>query len=104
LARIAEAVLEQAEPRDLLVEYGELPAALWERIAPHFHAPPASEYTAAMQAVASRDAKQPTRDFTPDSDAKRAQADEPIRRAAERWATAPYRELERRRLRQRPRV
>lgn len=100
LARISEAVLEQAEAGDLLVEYGELPAALWERVAPHFGLPSSPAIIEAMRAVATRHAKRPAVAFAADSDAKRAEANEPLRRAAEHWTRAPYRELEQRRRQQ----
>ena len=100
LARISRAVLEQADPGDLLVEYSELPAALWQRVAPHFGVPSSPANIDAMRAVATRHAKRPGVAFVPDPDAKRAEADETLRRAVEHWAHAPYRELERRRPQQ----
>jgi hypothetical protein len=99
LARIASAFLEHAQPGDLLVNYEELPEALWDRIAPAAGVPASAE--PALRAAAERDAKAPDRAFVPDSESKRREAGDAIRAACARWTQESYRELERRRRVQR---
>ena len=61
-----------------MVDYDSLPAAIWQRIAPHF----GIELDAGMR---ERVAKTPSRAFRPDGAAKRARANAGIRTAAARW-------------------
>jgi hypothetical protein len=101
LARICDAVLRDASGGDLLLHYDELPDAIWERVAPHFGVTLSPERVALMREVASRDAKRPTLPFIADGEGKRAEADEALAQAAQRFTMTAYRELERRRLAQR---
>jgi hypothetical protein len=101
LARICEAVLQDANGTDLLLHYRDLPQAIWERIAPHFGVTLSPERIALMREVASRDAKRPALPFIADGEGKRAEADGALTQAAERFTMPAYRELERRRLEQR---
>ena len=82
----------------LLVNYCELPDALWTRMLPHFGEHPGEEELRMMQAAAGRDAKTPYEAFTPDGAAKRAGAGATVREiTAERLAPV-YAELEAARL------
>ncbi|MGI4763962.1 MAG: hypothetical protein ACRYGP_02670, partial [Janthinobacterium lividum] len=67
----------------LVLDYQDLPDALWSRIPEHFGFRPDPAAVALMRNVARREAKRPGRAFRPDSDAKRAAA-APSRETAER--------------------
>jgi len=85
LARIGDGVLRAYAPdRALLVNYRQLPAALWTDVLPHFGVPCSAADRAAMAAAAGRDAKRPELPFTDDTAAKRDAATNRIRAAAER--------------------
>jgi hypothetical protein len=98
-ARVLAAVCERAAHEvaaggGLLVNYAELPAALGQRILPHFGMTATTDELAAMEAAATRDAKDPLTPFTPDSASKRAAATSEIRAAVARHLAAPYERLE----------
>ena len=83
LARICDGVLRDYAPASaLLVNYQELPAALWTRVLPHFGVPCSADDRAAMAEAARYDAKSPERPFPVDTDAKRNAATDAIRSAA----------------------
>jgi hypothetical protein len=83
LARIGEAVLEHWDVGGgLLVDYRELPDAVFTRILPHFGAEPDTAERQAMDAASRRDAKTPYESFVPDSEQKQREAGEAIRAAA----------------------
>ena len=56
----------------LVLDYEDLPDALWTRIPAHFGLRTDAAAIAVMRAVAERDAKRPDRRFVPDREAKRA--------------------------------
>jgi hypothetical protein len=95
LAAICQAAIE-AEPAQtgLLVNYDELPQALWTRILPHFGVAPSADDTQLMNAVAHYDAKARETPFAGDVDAKRSAVTEPIRLACERRLQPVYERLE----------
>lgn len=94
LARICEAVIEHMSlGGGMLVEYDTLPEAVFTRVLPHFHVEFDAAERAAMLAASLRDAKSPQTVFQPDSEAKRGQADDEIRAAAERHLGAIYGQL-----------
>lgn len=83
LARTGQAVLDHWHVGGgLLVDYAALPAAIVAAIAPHFGIVPDAADRVAMAAVATRDAKEPGRPFTPDSAEKRQAASPAVCRAA----------------------
>jgi hypothetical protein len=85
LARIGDGVLRNYRPgRALLVNYNELPAALWTDVLPHFGMPCSAHDRAAMADAARYDAKSPDQRFTDDTAAKRNAASDQIRSAAAR--------------------
>jgi hypothetical protein len=57
-----------------LVEYTRLPSSGWQDVAPHFGLELTDAQIAAMQSVASTDAKSPHRAFANDTDKKRREA------------------------------
>ena len=78
----------------LVVNYDELPAALWTRVLPHFGVNPSAVEMEAMAAVARRDAKEPASPFAPDADARRAAATDAVRAAAAGRLADVYARLE----------
>ena len=84
LARICEGVLRDYRPdRALLVNYQELPAALWTAVMPHFGVACAADDRAAMAEAARYDAKSLELRFGDDTAVKRNAATDRIRLAAE---------------------
>lgn len=95
LARICEPVLHHlGDGSGLLVDYRQLPSAMWATILPHFGIACSERDEAAMAKVARHDAKTPSFEFAPDSDAKQQAATQPILAAAERWLGDIYRRLD----------
>lgn len=83
LERICDGMLQEYAPgRALLVEYRQLPAALWTDVLPHFGVPCTEHDRAAMAAAARYDAKQPELPFINDTSAKRNVATDAVRSAA----------------------
>jgi hypothetical protein len=95
LAKVAEpAVAHYAAGGGLLVNYNQLPDALFTAILPHFGVPCGEADRVAMTEAARYDAKSPGFEFEADSGSKQ-QAATPIARAAtERWLGDIYRRLE----------
>lgn len=95
LAKTCEAVIESwGTGGGMLVNYHELPDALFTRILPHFGVAPDEQERDLMAAAAERDAKAPYQPFTNDSEEKRREADAPVRVAAERHFSDIYTRLE----------
>jgi len=90
LGRICEAVLAHGVGPERLIAYEELPAALESRIAPAFGLP----FGEAERAALERDAKMPQRRFVPDGASKRADVDDALREATDRFVLEPYLRLE----------
>jgi hypothetical protein len=78
----------------LLVNYRELPHALWSRILPHFGVSCSKSDRAAMAAVARYDAKAPSFVFAPDIESKQLAATASIRAVASKHLGEVYRRLE----------
>ena len=76
-----------------LVNYTDLPGALFTQVLPHFGVVPSDDETAAMQAAGARDAKAPGQDFAPDGPAKRREAGDDLRVICERRVGEAYRRL-----------
>jgi hypothetical protein len=95
LAKIcAPAVEHFDEGGGLLVNYRELPDAVFSTILPHFGVTPNAADRAAMVEAARFDAKMPGFAFAPDSSAKQQAASPSVRAAAERWLSGLYRRFE----------
>lgn len=85
-----------------LVNYSELPEALWSTLAGHFRLGLAEADSAAMRATCGRHAKHPDRAFAGDTEAKRREADGTLRELTGQWLEPPYRHLESLRTRPAP--
>jgi hypothetical protein len=95
LAKVTEpAVAHYALGGGLLVNYQQLPDALFTAILPHFGIACGAADRAAMTDAARYDAKTPGFEFAPDSGAKQQAATPIARAAAERWLGELYRRLE----------
>ena len=81
-------------PRGMLVNYEELPAALFGRIARHFHCEWDEAEVVAMKTASALDAKRPSYSFAADSAGKRAEADPGLIDICERTVGEVYRDLE----------
>jgi hypothetical protein len=97
LSKTLGAASEHVSPEQL-INYTELPAAAWERVAPLFGCQPSDAEIERMRAVAGIDVKRPEKAFAPDGAGKQREAPVEMRAAVDRWVTPLYRELERRRL------
>lgn len=80
--------------RGLLVNYAQLPDALFETISPHLRIAWSAAERAAMNAATRVNAKTPHLPFAPDGAEKQALVTAPMRTAVEAWLAAPYGELE----------
>jgi hypothetical protein len=78
----------------LLVNHSELPGAFYWRVLPHFGVTADADELAAMIRVARQDAKASYAAFTPDGEAKRAEATPRMLDLVSRHMAAPYRRLE----------
>ena len=98
-ARVLAAVCEGAvrhypESGGGLVDYRELPEALFTTILPHFGAAVSEAEAAVMRQATARDAKAPELAFAPDGTTKRHAATAAIREVCERRLGPVYRRLE----------
>src|ERR1051326_23264 len=95
LAKICEPVVAHYhEGGGLLVNYRQLPDALFPAILPHFGVAYGDAERAVMAAAARHDAKSPSFEFAPDSQAKQQAASPAARAATERWLGDVYDRLE----------
>lgn len=95
LENICQAALDGvAGGGGLVINYNELPHALWTRILPHFGVPVSDADQAAMKAAALVDAKAPYTAFVPDADAKQREASSDLRALAGRRLAGQHRALE----------
>lgn len=95
LAEICRTALHHCgSPQGMLVNYEELPEALFGRIARHFNCQWDETEVAAMKIVSALDAKRPMYAFTADSAGKRAEADPGLIEICESAAGEVYRDLE----------
>jgi hypothetical protein len=83
----------------LLVNYEELPEAVFTKILPHFGLRPEAAEISAMRAAALRDAKAPHSGFASDREEKRRAATQRVREAAEQSLAGVYATLEKMRAR-----
>ena len=77
-----------------MINYRELPDAIWTKILPHFGVTYDERERDIMRTAARYDAKAPSFEFSSDSEAKQRDATELIRTAAERHLGGIYRRLE----------
>lgn len=83
-----------AEHGGLLVNYEQLPGALWDIVFPHFAAGPDAAARELIELELQYHAKQPAQPFSPDSESKRREASAEIRELAEELVYPPFRRLE----------
>jgi len=101
LARICDAALSFGEhPRALFVDYQELPAVAWGRVARHFGIACSAAERQRMSDRARRDAKAPQQAFRDDRADKAALASDALREATARWLASRFRALSEARERQ----
>ena len=77
-----------------LVNYEELPAALWKKVATHFRLELSVDERDELEHAAMVDAKTPALPFTPDSESKRASLSADALEVCAKWLDGPYRALE----------
>lgn len=95
LAKVVEPVVQHyGAGGGLLVNYRQLPDALFTAILPHFGVTGSATDRAAMSAAAHLDAKSPGLTFAPDSASKQQAASETARAAVDRRLGDLYRSLE----------
>jgi len=94
LARVCEPVLEHHSGKSLLINYRQLPEAVWTAIMPHFGVACGDHDRDAMAQVARYDAKTPSFEFTADSESKQREATAPVRAVAEERIGEIYQRLE----------
>jgi len=95
LAKICAAAIEHGcLGGGLMINYSELPDAMWARILPHFAIAPDEGEQALMRSSTSRDAKAPYATFQSDTESKRRVATDAMRAAADAHLVPLYRELE----------
>ena len=100
VGRLCAAAAAAARDGDVtLIEYGSLPDAVPDTIAPLFGLAVGPRDRQTLAASAALDAKNPSLAFESDRDAKRRRAGADVRSAAADWAAPAYDELERLRLR-----
>jgi hypothetical protein len=100
MARICEAALQGLDGRGLLLNYNELPGAVFSKLSAHFECRWPAEEEAIMRAAATRNAKKPGEAFRPDSRRKQSEATPCVREMGARFLGQLYRQLEARRAEQ----
>lgn len=95
LGRFFDAAAEAADARAMLVGYEELSASKLVEVVRFFGASPTEAEARRVSETARLYAKDaaPARPFTPDGEAKRAEATPLVREVSDRWAARPYRRL-----------
>jgi len=95
LAQLCAPVLAHyGNGKSLLINYRQLPQALWTKILPHFGIECVEQDRSLMAATARYDAKTPSFEFTPDTEAKQREATALIRNAANERLGEIYQRLE----------
>jgi hypothetical protein len=98
-ARVLGAICTAAarEPGGALVNYQQLPEAVFETILPQFGVPVTADSRTAMQEAARRSSKHPTFPFSPKDDAPSIPTEGPAEAAVVAFLDEPYQALEQRR-------
>jgi hypothetical protein len=100
LQRVCAAALQHLDARARLINYQQLPPAVWTEIAAHFGTEYSAADRAAMHQVAQFDAKNPGLTFSTAAQAKAQTASPELRLLAEKWLQPVYAALEARRIQQ----
>jgi hypothetical protein len=77
----------------LMIDYRDLPGAVFSVVLPHFGLTVSAAERAAMEAVTERDVKAPHQEFTADGEVKRREASDAVRQAAASHLAAARRRL-----------
>jgi hypothetical protein len=101
LAALCRAALRHHENGGLLINYHQLPRAVWSSISEFFGVSWNRAEIEVMENTAKLNAKNSTVIFEPDSAKKQQQASDRVREAANKWLYPVYEELEAARKRQR---
>jgi Sulfotransferase domain len=102
LAAICQPALDHHKDKGLLINYTELPEAVWSSISKFFGFSFTGAEMQIIKEVANHDAKNATLVFQNDSAKKQERATERIREAADRWLYPLYNELETARIANQP--
>lgn len=97
LQRVCTAALQHLDDHACLINYSQLPHAVWTDIAAHFAVEYSAADLAAMRQAAQFDAKSPSLTFAADSQDKERAASADLRQLAETWLLPVYAALEGRR-------
>ena len=100
LQRVCAAALQHLDARARLINYQQLPPAVWTEIAAHFGTEYTAADSAAMHQAAQFDAKNPSLTFSTATQAKAQIASPELRFLAEKWLLPVYAALETRRIEQ----
>ena len=96
LAQICAPVLQRyTSGRSLLINYRQLPQAVWTGIMPHFGVACSEQDRDVMTRVTHYDAKTPNFEFTPDTETKQREATASIRASADERLGTIYRRWKR---------
>lgn len=99
LAKLCEVALAQARAgHGKLVNYRQLPAAIWPELLKYWNVEFSPDENAQMFAAARWDAKDPALPFAADSEAKRDSASPELRALTQQWLDEVYQRLESQRL------
>lgn len=98
LATICHAALQHRELGGLLVNYTQLPDAIWSSVAEFFSVGLSDAEKEIMAKMTKMHSKIPAAVFQQDSSRKQQQANEQLREAARRWLYPIYEKLESARL------
>ena len=99
LAKLCEAALAQAKAgHGRLVNYRQLPGAVWPALMDYWNVSCSAEETERMLSAATLNAKNPVLPFEGDSQAKRDSATAEIRALTQQWLAGVYQQLEAQRL------
>ena len=95
LARLCEAAQVQAQAGNgKLVNYRQLPTAVWPALMDYWQVKFSADETARMLGAAQLNAKNPFLPFEPDSQAKRDSASPELRALTQQWLDGVYQQLE----------
>jgi len=95
IGRICECAAQAMDECGMLVNYTQLPEAVWGNIARRFGVEFSPDEIARMQAPAWHDAKRPRQRFLADGESKRLEVSDAARAAVARWISPHFDELER---------
>ena len=95
LAKLCEAALAQAQAgQGKLVNYHQLPAAIWPTLMNYWKVEFSADETGRMLGAAQLNAKNPVLPFEADSQAKRDSASTELRALTQQWLAGVYQQLE----------